>query len=345
MTTTPSISLKSPGRRLFLTLAGGTLILALLATAYWHWAAGQIVTGLENWRHQQIARGFVVNYGKLELSGYPFSFDLSLSSPAISAPDGRFWQGPPMRGHAALWDPFTIDADAAGTHLFGGLKHIGELTGLAKQAWLQIHLAFNGSVDHAVTSIAGFDILHQEAQVLSVERLDAVLGPLRLADEGQLQELDFDGSAQGIVLPNDGGTPLGKEVESLSLTATLRGPLPAMDIRKALPIWREAGGEAIVHSADIAWGPLTLHAQGGATLDALMRPEGQFGTRISGLTDVLDALVARGQIKRTQAGLLSFALLSLGGGNTQQVALPITMKNGLLSAGPVPIAPLKPLIR
>ena len=98
-----------------------------------------------------------------------------------------------------------------------------------------------------------------------------------------------------------------------------------------------------MHSADIAWGPLVLHAEGGAKLDALMRPEGEFGTRISGLSEVLNTLVERGQIKPAQAGVLSFALLSLGGGNGRQVALPITMKNGLLSAGPVPIAPLKPV--
>lgn len=316
----------------------------LLATAYWHWASGQIVAGLERWRQDQMARGFAVDFGQLEVTGYPLALKLAIPKPAITAPDGRFWRGPPLRGEAALWNPFTIDATLAGEHLFGGLRRIGEITALAPRAELQIHMAFNGAPDHAIASVEDMKILHQEQSLLSVGKLDAVLGPLRPAENGRLQEVDFDGAAQKITLPNDGGTPFGREVETLALKATLRGPLPATDFRQAIPIWRDAGGEAIVHSADLAWGPLTLHAEGGAKLDALFRPEGEFGTRVSGLSEVLDTLVQRGQIERAQAGILSFALLSLGGGNGRQVALPIVMKNGLLSAGPVPIAPLKPVL-
>ncbi|WP_179953887.1 DUF2125 domain-containing protein [Denitrobaculum tricleocarpae] len=324
--------------------AGGLLLLGLLVTAYWHWAAGQVMAGLENWRQQQIARGFVVNFGEVDLTGYPFALDLSLSSPEVSAPDGRYWQGPAVTGNAALWDPFTINADISGTHRFGGFHYGGEFRGLAQQASLQAHLDWDGTLNHAVTSVADMQLLYQDAQLLQIGTLDAVLGPLRPADGEQLQELDFDGSAHSILLPEDGDTPLGNFVESLSLKATLRGPLPAQKARQALPIWRDAGGEAIVHSADVAWGPLNLHAKGGAKLDAFLRPEGQFGTRISGLSEVINRLVERGQIKPAQAGMLSFALLSLGGGDARNIALPISMKDGLLSAGPVPIASLKPVL-
>ena len=322
---------------------GGLLLFALATTAYWHWAAAQIVSGLENWRQQQMARGFIVNFGEMEVTGYPFTLDLSLSSPQLSAPDGRYWQGPAITGYAALWDPFTIDADVAGKHRFGGFGTPGDITGLARQASLQVHLSLEGGVTHAVTSVADVEVLYREAQLLQIGTLDAVLGPLRPASEDQLQELDFNGSARGILLPDDRDLLFGSQVESLSLKATLRGPLPAKDVRQALPIWRDAGGEAIVHSAEIAWGPLNLHAKGGARLDALFRPEGQFGTRISGLNEVLNRLTERGEIKPAQAGLLGFALLSLGGGDARHVALPISMRNGLLSAGPVPIAPLKPV--
>lgn len=342
-----STAAKSSRKSRYLLLAAAALLVAsLAATAYWHWASGQIVAGLERWREDQIARGFIVDFGNLEVTGYPLALELRVPNPAITAPDGRYWKGPPVKGEAALWNPFIVDATLDGKHLFGGLKNIGEITALAPRAELQIHIAFNGAPDHAIASVEDMKILHQEQQLLSIGELDAVLGPLRPADrdQGQLQEVDFDGAAKRITLPNDGGTPFGNFVETLALKATLRGPLPATSIRRAIPIWRDAGGEAIVHSADIAWGPVALHAEGGAKLDALFRPEGEFGTRISGLTEVLEALVERGQIKPAQAGILSFALLSLGGGNGRQVALPIVMKNGLLSAGPVPIAPLKPVL-
>lgn len=333
-----------PVKRRLVTAVGGLFILGLLATAYWHWAASQILTGLENWRQQQLARGFIVNYGKLDLTGYPFSLDLSLSAPEVSAPDGRYWQGPAIKGNAALWDPFTINADVSGKHRFGGFDHAGEFTGLAQQASLQAHLSFDGSLNHAITSVEDIELLYQEAHLLRIGTLDAVVGPLRPANGTQLQELDFDGSANSIFLPENSNTPFGNFVESLSLKATLRGPLPAKNVRQALPIWRDAGGEAIVHSADIAWGPVNLHAKGGAKLDAYLRPEGQFGTRISGLSEVLNKLVERGEIKPAQANLLSFALLSLGGGDSRNIALPISMKNGVLSAGPVPIGSLRPVL-
>lgn len=343
--TSPQASKPARRWRPFLLTAATLLLLGLLATAYWHWASGQIIAGLERWREDQIARGFIVDFGQLEVTGYPLALELEIPTPAITAPDGRYWKGPPLMGEAALWNPFTIDATLTGEHLFGGLRNIGEITAVAPRAELQIHMTFNGAPDHAIASLEEMTILHRDHQLLSVGALDAVLGPLRPAENGRLQEVDFDGAAKRITLPNDGGTPFGNFVETLALKATLRGPLPATDVRQAIPIWRDAGGEAIVHSADIAWGPVTLHAEGGAKLDALFRPEGEFGTRISGLTEVLNALVERGQIKPAQAGILSFALLSLGGGDGRQVALPIIMKNGLLSAGPVPIVPLKPVLR
>lgn len=344
MTSTTPLPRANPGKRRVFMAAGSLLILGLLTTAYWHWAAGQILTGLENWRQQQLARGFIVNFGELDLTGYPFSLDLSLSAPEVSAPDGRYWQGPAMKGNAALWDPFTINADVSGKHRFGGFDHGGELTGLAQQASLQAHLSLDGTLNHAVTSVADIEFFYQEAHLLRIGTLDAVVGPLRPAQGNQLQELDFDGSASRILLPENGNTPFGNLVESLSLKATLRGPLPAKNVRQALPIWRDAGGEAIVHSANIAWGPLNLHAKGGARLDADLRPEGQFGTRISGLSEVLNRLVERGEIKAAQARLLGFALLSLGGGDSRNIALPISMKNGVLSAGPVPIGSLRPVL-
>jgi hypothetical protein len=344
MTNSHSVSRPQRTRRRLFAVGGGVLAVGLIATAYWHWAAGQVVSGLENWRQQQLARGIVVDYGTLDVTGYPFTLDLSLSSPALAAPDGRYWQGPPMTGRAALWDPFTVDADISGLHRFGGLKTIGQMTGLAQQASLQLHFSFNGTLDHAATSMRGIRLMSKDVQLLGIEKLDAVVGPLRPAEANRLQELDFDASASRITLPDDEGTPLGSLVEAISLKATLRGPLPAKGARQALPIWRDAGGEAVVHSARITWGPLMLHAQGGATLDAFLRPEGQFGTRITGLPEILNALVEDGRIKPAQAGLLSFALLSLGGGNAAQIALPISMKNGLLSAGPVPLASIRPVL-
>ena len=335
-----------PGRsrRGLILAAAAFLLLGLLASAYWHWAAGQILAGLERWQQEQMARGFRVDFGDLDVTGYPLALRLEVPAPAIAAPDGRYWRGPPLRGEAALWNPFTIDAMLSGEHLFGGLRDFGEIKAVAPQASLQINMKFNAAPDHAVIATQDIQLLHDDRRLLSIARLDAVLGPLRPAEGDQLQEVDFDGIARQITLPHDGGTPFGNVIESLALKATLRGPLPASDIRRALPVWRDAGGEAIFHSADITWGPVTLHAEGGAKLDSLFRPEGAFGTRISGLSEVLNALVERGQIKPAQAGILSFALLSLGGGNGRQVALPITMKDGLLSAGPVPIATLKPLL-
>ncbi len=342
----PASETSKPGRnrRSLIFVLAALLLFGLLATAYWHWASGQILAGLERWRQDQMARGFTVEFGQLEVTGYPFALELGIPAPAIVAPDGRYWRGPPLRGEAALWNPFTIDATLSGEHLFGGLKAVGEITAAAPHATLQIQMKFNAAPDYAVVSANSVRIQHQDQQLLSIGELEAVLGPLRPAENDRLQELDFDFAAKQVTLPNDGGTPLGRVIEALALKTTLRGPLPATDLRQALPIWRDAGGEAIVHSADIAWGPVTLHAEGAAKLDALFRPQGAFGTKVSGLTEVLDALVKRGQIKPAQAGILSFALLSLGGGNGRQVALPITMKDGLLSAGPVPIAPLKPLL-
>ena len=104
-------------RSLFVGLLTVAAILAVAASVYWFWWAGQLERGIAQWREQQRLGGYEVTYGGPAIDGFPFAHVARFDGPAVQAPEGAYWRGPTLTARAALWDPRSIEISFAGRHL------------------------------------------------------------------------------------------------------------------------------------------------------------------------------------------------------------------------------------
>ncbi len=158
----------------------------------------------------------------------------------------------------------------------------------------------------------------------------------------------LSGETRGITLPEGTPSPFGERVERIAFNATLLGAIPTGAPAEALARWRDSGGLLEVEEVRLTWGPLDLRAEGTATLDQRLRPQGAFTARIRGLPDALDAFAARGLIEPGVALALKLTALTLAKQRDETgkavVELPITLQGGLFYLGPVALFRLSPVL-
>ena len=65
----------------------GVLILLAVYTAYWMYAQGQIRQSVLAWIDMQRMSGYEITHDPVRVGGYPFRFEVRLTSIAASTPD------------------------------------------------------------------------------------------------------------------------------------------------------------------------------------------------------------------------------------------------------------------
>lgn len=335
-------------------LAVAALFLLLLVSAAlagaWFWARAALEDGISRWREEQIERGYLVEYNGPAFAGFPFALSVSFTAPRVVTPQGLTWQGPPISGEAKVWDPFTIDLSYPGLHRLslaeGGELRTADIT--AEQATGRVVLQRDGRVESARIDLTQLVLRGEGLDSLAAQRLTARLGPLTAGADGGLEQLDLVAEAIGVQLPPGRGEPLGDQVAKLSFDSTIVGGIPPGKPEIALPAWRDRGGAWRFRRLAAIWGPLDLQADGALSLDEALRPAGQLDSTLRGAGAVIDRLVEAGTMKPEAALAARLALMALGkpDGATGETVLtvPISLRQGMLYLGPIPIAPIAPVL-
>ncbi|NIA68411.1 DUF2125 domain-containing protein [Pelagibius litoralis] len=339
-------------RRKHLSIAFvATLCLFSLALAgYWFWASAALAEGIERWRGQQVERGYEIAYDGPQMSGFPFALTVTFDAPKVTSPQDLTWEGPTISGEARLWDPFTIDLQFPGNHHLrlaeGGDRKQADI--MAEEAQGRVVLAFDGQVDRAMVDLGVLRLEGPGLDPVSAERLTARLGPLQAASGDDPETLELVGEALALQLPQGHGGPLGNALARLSFDSTVVGGIPRGKPVVALPLWRDAGGLWRFRRLAARWGPLDLQASGNIALDQALRPAGRFDTKLKGAEEIIDRLIESGDIKPEAAFAARLAVAALGRRDTTSDATvleaPITLRDGLLYLGPVPLFPIAPVL-
>ncbi len=346
-----------PMRTYRLAVAASLLLLLLSATLVgtWFWARHALDGGIARWRAEQLERGYDIAYAGPEFGGFPFSLSVTFREPRVTTPQGLTWRGPPVHGEAKLWDPFTIDLRFPGLHrltLPEDLRH-RQADVSTEQAAGRVVLQADGRVDSATVDLGVLRLSGAELETVSLQRLTARLGPLRPGNNAggsgaALDEVDLVGEALFLELPPGRGGPLGDAVARLSFDSTLVGGIPRGKPRDALPAWRDRGGRWRFHHLVALWGPLDLKAEGRLALDEALRPAGLFEAQLKGAGRIIDSLIDAGKIKPEAALAAQLALVAMGrpDGETGEsvISAPISLRQGLLYLGPIPLFPVAPVL-
>ncbi len=319
---------------------------------YWNSLADTLVAGIERWIDQRRAEGYLIDHAGYDVRGFPFRLTLVVEAPRIArpaAPNGFDWRGDWITIYLQPWDPTHVIANLEGPQRLAWTVGRVEtaMTVLAEVAQISLILDRGGKVKRYSADL-------QRAVITLDGQSPAPVARIRMAGRHNRGEddarpdgsIDFSFHVEQFELPADRTSPLGRMLENIQVLSFLPPPAPAEASRAALVRWRDSGGKVDLRRFEAKWGPLEVTGDGTVALDRAMRPVGSLKAEIRGHEETLDALAAARQMSQRDAKTAKFAhkLLSRKGDDGRRfVKAPISVQDGWVYVGPVPILALPPM--
>ena len=325
-------------------LAGAILVIGIGAySAYWWVAAGKIKEAAAAWQQSEQAQKIDVTWQTLRVAGYPFSFRLEASSFSLKTSASN----PPVELAAptlsASLKPWNFHnfwfwaPDGVSVALGGATPPLVKLD--AQHGSGAVALADDGGVNLWLT------LYKPSATALATLGARALNAWVTLPAGAPATHLDA-GLAVAVEL-EDLGLPtappgLNPTVDDIGFGVTLTGDFPAGPLRQAATQWRDKGGTIELDHLDLRWGDMQISGTGTLALDGDLQPAGGCSGGVSGFDQLLNALVAAGRVKASDARIARLALAMLaktGPDGRPEIAASLTIQNGEMYLGPAKLGP------
>lgn len=339
------------------------LLLVAVYTVYWFVVAGEVRKAVEAFAARG-EQGLEVGWGAFAVNGYPYRIEADFTSPAVSAPGApEAWEWRGEAGEFALL-PYNL------RHVIVNLRGLQTLSyrdlttspPIRNEARATANAAWGSYVDvkgapfgRLAIDIEELDARHRLGtatadDALTVKRFQLHTRPAEDETTGAVPgSYDVAVQADGILLEGARPIPaLGQSVEKIAAQARLRDlpETPHVSLVELLREWQATGGSLSISDLIVKWGPLDLTAFGELKLDERHRPEGQLDAKVTDFEGLLEAMVHDGLVDERDArvALTGLVLVSQFQGNrTDEVRVPVIMREGRLYLGPLAVAELEPL--
>lgn len=337
----------------FLVLFSAVIAVFTGYVYYWNSLSDGLLAAAEQWIEDRRNEGFDIAHEGIEVRGFPYRLALEIDRLRISRPDS------PLQWRIATdwltihWQPWNL---AHAVAVFEGEQRISFLQG-GKRRNVTVS-AKSARASAKVTDQTGF----------SNGALDLQIGTLK-SDDGReyaFKRIQFhlranhgedeqrpDGTADAALMMDDVTLPLNEtiwrpaqRIEQARIALRLEPPLPRALDPGALSFWRDQGGVIAITGIDAKWGALAVTGDGSLTLDDRNRPLASLSLKMRGV-DVLAADLRRqtGKDLRRIGELLAplSGLLAREDELGSFIKAPVTIQDGVLSVGPLPILAVPPL--
>lgn len=342
-------------RRSLKRFLGLLLLLLLLVggawTGVWYVVSGRLIAHASAWEEARRAEGWTIRHDPPRRTGWPMAaavaFDhLSVSGGRAYLPGGLSWTAASLTVALDIRHFNALSFAVSGRQSLGFAGH-PPLTFQAKRMRGQAALLPGDRLGVVQMDAEGVlaAIPGARPEAASIGRLDAAMRYDGTA-AAQGQALALAAEFHDIHLPPSHLAALG-DAPLLAVDLAFSGPVPAHAAQSSAEAnaaaWRRAGGRMTLNRFRLVQGPLTLAAQGRFGLDTAGRAEGQAQLRAEGMAPALTRLAARHVMTAAEARSMT-AMLGLidqakGG---QASALPVTLHDGIVKLGPIPLLRLEP---
>jgi len=337
---------RRPLRGLGLTLLA---LLGLAAGAHalaWRWMTDAIAAGLADWTARQRAMGWTVAHGPPVRGGWPLEARIEVPAVTVTGwspalPQGFTWEAARVGLSIAPPRLDRLVIAPAGAQRLRLDAAVVPFTADTLRATVPLDPATpRGSGEFLAEGLVAM----LPEGPFAAARIAAVLAPR--PDDGALM---LAARAEDILVPPARAVAaFGPRIAQVGLDAAMTGPAPPPGPpARAAAAWRDAGGTIEIGGIMLRWGALAAEARGMVRLDAALQPAGQGRLVLERPQETLAALVEGGLVPRREAGAAQ-ALLALttrvpAGGGAPRVELPVTIANGALAVGRIPLLRFAPL--
>ncbi|MBS0563030.1 MAG: DUF2125 domain-containing protein [Proteobacteria bacterium] len=317
-----------------------TAIAAGLYAGYWFVGSHYVLQGAEGALAQLKSEGRA-DYGSVSLAGFPSRFDLTIDQPRLMAEDGRLgWSAPFLQLFALSYRP---------NNLIAVWPHDQSLT--VGPETLALHSDdLRASVNLAASSLLPLDHATLDGRMVSLTRPE---GGALLADRVLLASRQAGSAADhevALVIDGLSVDPALKKIVDPSGALPAKADQAKFDAILAFdrPLDRTLTTEPASLKAvrDIAghfgWGPVQLDLKGDLTVDANREARGKLDISARNWRELFRLAVGSGIIPAKNAPQIEKLLEGLASqsGEKDVLKLPLTLSDGLVRFGPLPLMPL-----
>ncbi|MCW8914588.1 MAG: DUF2125 domain-containing protein [Magnetovibrio sp.] len=320
-------------------IASAALAFGLWAFA-WYAASAWVKAEITDWVDLQRSRGAVVNYTKLDTTGFPSAITVIVTDPVFQgAAFGRAlsWKSDQVRVSAKPWMPWRLNVVASGKHDLSFDDGAQSWRGVAE--YLSIQTVLGGiwpqSLDLDVRGLTlggTTDVVMEALRLKAQHDPDTQVGGTGLA-------LSIVGS--GLSLPGVLPQPLGPVISVVDIDARVTGAvIPDLGLGM-IPHWQSSGGMVKLDRVKFRSDPVGVAAGGTVSLTKELQPEGALTAKIEGLFQMMEILRAKGYVSDGNAIVATMALSALSkrppGGGPASINVSVTVQDGMLSLGPLKV--------
>ena len=320
-------------------------VLAAIWSGYWLVGYWGLTKGFDIWFEDRRAEGWVAEYDNRTTRGFPNRFDTTFTNLTLADPGTSVaWDAPFFQLFALSYRPTHVIAVWPHAQTLSTPSEKLTLSSSDMRASLVLRpdtaltlertnvavegLTLSSSLDWQMSAAALNLAMHAQPETEAIYRL-------------ALQTQEF---APPVAYELPSGTDLPRSFSALRADVTVTFDR-AWD-RTAIEDSRPQPTEIDLTLAEAKWGDLELNAAGNLSVDSLGYPTGTITIRAVNWREIIAVARASGQVSPTILDTVEGALNLAAqlAGNSTQLDIPLTFKNGATRLGPVPIAPA-PIIR
>lgn len=346
--------LTTPGRRFRLLITVGLAVLLVAGgwSIAWLHIAGTARDRVQAWADARRADGLKVDYSTIAVSGFPFHWHVTVSSPnmAGAGPTAWTWQGYAVEADLAPWSLREIPLHFPGDQKFSvGVGDVAEAwTITAARPDGRAGLDPQGRLDDLALDLGDVTLTRaSDPQPTHAQHFTADAHLHRGPDEtDQTDVFDLALALDNASLSQTPAAVLGTQIAHADLDLSFKGRLPSGPLAQSIDAWRDQGGTIEINHIAVKWGPVDADGNGTLALDAQNRPLGAFTARWHGFSETIDALESAGKLRPFQAAGAKIALRSLARADhdaPDEIKIPLTAQDGRLFVAGMPLLPVPAL--
>jgi hypothetical protein len=321
----------------------GLIVLVIALGTLWggYWVVGSIALqrSADGWFDAQSAASGVASRASITVQGFPNRFDVIVDKPHLSDPKtGYGWDAEFAQVFSMTWKPwhlifalpneqhFTTPDDVVTV----ASKSMDGSVVFVPGTKLQVNRVVVEGADLAVTSRLGWVIKAAKAQMATRPfGADGKGYEINLSVAGLTPDPGLMAALQG-----KSDLPASVEVVSFDVTAALSSPVYLND---AGPDPQVLGME--IRDGQIRWGDLVVTTSGAVTEGADGLAEGRIDIHVENWRKMLPVAVAMGLITAEVAPTVEnmMGLMAQQKGDGTALDLPLMLKAGRMSLGPIPL--------
>ncbi len=319
-------------------LGAVVLALAVVWGGYWVIGSRALERGVEAWFASQLGTGLVAERESLSVQGFPNRFDLTVNGLHIAdTATGFGWTAPFVQILTLSYKPWHVIVAFPNEQQIK--TPVEELTLTSSKLQGSVVVTPNSNLALDRISVVGSDLVLTSTLGWSVGATTLRFASRQTAPDGMLHEIGFEmlGLSPDVALT--AAVPdLPALIEKLRLDA---------EIGLTAPLDRNSGQtQPGVDSIDVkevsfVWGDLALFGKGRVAANADGVAEGRIELRLTNWRAAMPLAVGFGlvtpEVRPTWENAL--ALLASQADDPDDLDLPLSFQNGLMSLGPLPLGP------